>query len=269
MRRNLTRAKLSPMGELEGIRGLLVDLDGTLYVGNEALPGTRDALKRLRGVPIRFVTNTTSKPRRAIAERLDAMGFAIDPGHILTAPRVAAAALMDRGVKRAHFLLRDEVIADMHGIEPVDEGADAVVVGDLGDQFSYERLNAAFRLLLDGATLYALAENRMFRGGDGMCLDVGAFVRALEYGAQCEAVLLGKPAKAFFETAIAVLGLPPAEVASVGDDLEGDVGGGMNAGLTGVLVRTGKFREQELQKLAVRPDLVIDSFADLPALLGC
>lgn len=256
------------MAGLEGIRGLLIDLDGTLYVGDDALPGAKEALDRLEDLPIRFVTNTTSKPRQTIAAHLDSMGFAIDPDFILTAPRVAAASLRKRGIERAHFLLRENVIADMEGIKPVDEGADAVVVGDLGDQFSYERLNAAFRLLLDGASLFALAENRTFRSGDGMCLDVGAFVRALEYGARCKAKLLGKPSRAFFETAIGELGLPPDQVASIGDDLEGDVGGGMNAGLTGVLVRTGKFREDELAKSDIEPDLVIDSFADVPDLMG-
>jgi ribonucleotide monophosphatase NagD (HAD superfamily) len=108
----------------------------------------------------------------------------------------------------------------------------------------------------------------MYRHTDGMRLDVGAFVRALEYATRREAVLLGKPARAFFEVAVEALGLAPHEVASIGDDLEGDVGGGQGAGLKGVLVRTGKFREDELRGSAIRPDVVIDSFADVPALLA-
>jgi HAD superfamily hydrolase (TIGR01458 family) len=219
-------------------------------------------------VPMRFLTNTTSKPLRAITAKLDAMNLGIDASDVFTAPRVAAEVLRSRGVMRAHFLLKDDVIADMEGIRHVDEGAQAVVVGDLGDAFSYERLNRAFRLLLDGAEFYALAENRMFRGADGMRLDVGAFVRALEYAARRKAILLGKPAPAFFETVVAALGLQPGEVASIGDDLEGDVGGGMGAGLKGVLVRTGKFREEDLRASAIEPDAVIDSFADVPRLLG-
>lgn len=258
------------MDELLGVRGLVVDLDGTLYVGAEALVGVPEALEvlRARGVLMRFLTNTTSKPLREIMRRLDAMGLGIDEAEVFTAPRVAAEALRRRGVTRAHFLLRDEVIPDMEGIEPVEVGAQAVIVGDLGNAFSYERLNRAFRLLLGGAEFYALAENRMFRGADGLCLDVGAFVRALEYAARREAVLLGKPAAAFFETVVSALGLEPDEVASVGDDLEGDVGGGMGAGLKGVLVRTGKYREEDLLASATRPDAVIDSFADVPALFA-
>jgi HAD superfamily hydrolase (TIGR01458 family) len=257
------------MESMSGIRGLVVDLDGTLYVGDEALPGAREALGKLRaaGVPMRFLTNTTSKPLRAIMAKLDAMDFGIDGAHVFTAPRVAARVLRGRGVRRAHFLLKDDVIEDMEGIESVEEGAEAVVVGDMAEGFTYERLNRAFRILLDGAEFYALAENRMFRGAHGLCLDVGAFVRALEYGTRREATLLGKPAPAFFEAVVSTLGLEPSGVASIGDDLEGDVGGGMDAGLKGVLVRTGKFREADLQVSGIKPDAVIDSFADAPAAL--
>ncbi len=263
-------ANFSGMDTLRGVRGLVVDLDGTLYVGDEVLPGVKTALDELRAadLPMRFLTNTTSKPLSAIVARLDAMGLAINAEEIFTAPRVAADALRMRGVKRAHFLLKDAVIADMEGIEAVEAGAEAVVIGDMGEALSPERLNRAFRLLLEGADFYALAENRMYRCADGMRLDVGAFVRALEYGSRREATLLGKPAAAFFETAVAALGLEPDEVAAVGDDLEGDVGGGQGAGLRGVLVRTGKFREEDLRASTVKPDAVVDSFADVPAVIG-
>jgi ribonucleotide monophosphatase NagD (HAD superfamily) len=108
----------------------------------------------------------------------------------------------------------------------------------------------------------------MFRGAEGMCLDVGAFVRGLEYASRRKAMLLGKPAREFFEAALAALGLPAEKVASVGDDIEGDIGGGQGAGLRGVLVRTGKFRAEELAASPIKPDAVLASFADLPALLG-
>lgn len=257
------------MDALQGIRGLVVDLDGTLYVGDEVLPGVKTALEALReaGMPMRFLTNTTSKPRSEIVARLDRMELGIAADEIFTAPRVAASILRQRGVKRAHFLLKAPVIADMEGIEPVEAGAEAVVIGDIGDELSPQRLNRAFRLLLDGAAFYALAENRMYRRADGMRLDVGAFVRALEYGSRRQATLLGKPAPAFFKTAVEALELWPEEVASIGDDLEGDVGGGQGAGLRGVLVRTGKFRAEDLRTASIMPDVVIDSFADVPAAL--
>ncbi len=254
------------MDELRGIKGLVVDLDGTLYVGGNVLPGVKGALFALRkgGLPMRFLTNTTSKPREAIFAKLDEMELRIERESILTAPIAAAATLRERGIERAFFLLKNEVLADMEGLEPTETGAQAVVVGDMGDAFSCDQLNRAFRLLLGGAEFYALAENRMYRHADGMCLDVGAFVRALEYSSRREAILLGKPAPAFFETAVAALGFAPGEVASIGDDLEGDVGGGQGAGLKGVLVRTGKFREEDLRAASIKPDLIVNSFADVP-----
>jgi HAD superfamily hydrolase (TIGR01458 family) len=257
------------MDSLRGVKGLLVDLDGTLYIGDEALPGTKEALTALRErqLPMRFLTNTTTRPRDAIVSRLQSMDLDIHSEEILTAPRVAAEVLKQRGIKRAYFLLKSAVLSDLDGIEPVDTDAQAVVIGDMGEDFTYARLNHAFRLLLDGAEFYALAENRMYKRAEGMCLDVGAFVRGLEYASRQPAVLLGKPAPAFFQTALAALNLPAAEVACIGDDLEGDVGGAKAAGLRGVLVRTGKFREEDLATSSIHPNAVIDSFADVPGLL--
>jgi len=260
---------MAGMDTLRGVKGLLVDLDGTLYVGNEAIPGAKEALASLRaaGMPMRFLTNTTTKPRDTIVSRLGAMGLDIAADEIFTSPRVAAEVLRQHGIARAYFLLKPAVLPDLDGIEPVETGAQAVVIGDMGEDFTYARLNHAFRLLLEGAEFYALAENRMYKRAEGMCLDVGAFVRGLEYASRRTAVLLGKPAPAFFHAALDALGLTPAEVASIGDDIEGDVGGGQGAGLRGVLVRTGKFREEDLAASTIRPDAVIDSFADVPAVL--
>jgi HAD superfamily hydrolase (TIGR01458 family) len=259
------------MDTLRGVKGLLADLDGTLYVGDEAIPGAREALASLRtaGVPMRFLTNTTTRSREALVAKLASMGLDIGAEEIFTAPHVAAEVLRQHGITRAYFLLKPAVLPDLDGIESVETGAQAVVIGDMGEEFTYARLNHAFRLLLDGAEFYALAENRMYKRSDGMWLDVGAFVRGLEYASRRTAILLGKPAPAFFQTALAAFGLPPSEVACIGDDLEGDVGGAQSAGLRGVLVRTGKFREEDLVASSIRPDAVLESFADVPkALLG-
>jgi len=251
------------------IRGLLVDLDGTIYQHGKLIEGAVDALDALarRDVAYRFVTNTTSKPASAIVADLDRMGLAIDPASLFTAPRAARAELLDRGWTRCHMLVRDALLEDFEGVESVASGADAVVVGDVGDEFTYERLNVAFRLLLDGAALVTMARNRYYLGPEGLLLDVGPYVAALEYAARCEAILAGKPSPTFFARAFESLGLPPASCAVVGDDLEGDVGGGQSAGARGILVRTGKFREDVLARSSIRPDAVIESVGELVA--GC
>jgi HAD superfamily hydrolase (TIGR01458 family) len=124
-------------------------------------------------------------------------------------------------------------------------------------------LNHAFRLMMDGAELIALQHNRYWRRSDGMALDVGAYAAALEYATRSEAVVVGKPSQEFFAAALAEMELEQAVM--VGDDVEADVGGAMAAGLAGVLVRTGKFRQDALPE--VTPTAVADSIADVPELL--
>jgi phospholysine phosphohistidine inorganic pyrophosphate phosphatase len=251
------------------LRALLVDLEGTVYQDGRLIAGASEALAEAarRGVDHVFVTNTTSRPRSVLARELGEMGLRVEPSRIFTAPRAARAHLVARGLHRAHFLLRPALLEDFDGIEPVDGGADAVVLGDLGEEMSYARLNRAFRLLLEGAELVALARNRYWRSTDGLMLDAGPFVAALEHASGRTATLVGKPSPAFFAEALASLRAAHGEAAVVGDDLESDVGGGQSVGMRGILVRTGKFRPGDLEASSVRPDAVIDSLADLSRLL--
>jgi HAD superfamily hydrolase (TIGR01458 family) len=251
------------------IRALLVDLEGTVYQDGRLIEGAAEALAAAlaRGVPHVFVTNTTSRPRSTVVRELSAMGLATEPAKIFTAPRAARQHLYERGLWRCHFLLRPALLEDFDGIEPVEEGAQAVVLGDLGDGMTYARLNRAFRMLLDGAELVTLARNRYWRGEEGFMLDAGPFAAALEHASGRRATLAGKPAPAFFAAALASLSVAPREAAMIGDDLESDVGGAQAAGIQGVLVRTGKFRPGDLEKSSVRPDAVLASLAELPSLL--
>ena len=163
--------------------------------------------------------------------------------------------------------MNEEVKEDFAALEEVGEGAEAVIVGDLGEDFGYDVLNRAFRQLLDGAELIALQKNRFWRTPDGLSLDVGPFVAALEYASRQEAVVVGKPARPFFAMSLEAAGVAPGEAAMVGDDVESDVGGALEAGLAGVLVRTGKFREDALEASGVQPTRVIDSIAAFPDVL--
>ena len=251
------------------VRALLVDLEGTVYEAGRAVPGVGEALQALsaRGIPHLFVTNTTSRPRSAIARELAGMGVRTSPERILTAPLAARRYLLEHGLTRCHLLVRKAVFEDLAGVEPDDAAPQAVLLGDIGDEFTYERLNRAFRLLLAGAKLVTLARNRYYLAGDGLVLDQGPFVAALECAAGVTATLVGKPSPEFYRAALDLLGLPPSQVAIVGDDVEADVAGGMALGMKGILVRTGKFRQEELARSCVRPDAVIDSLAEIPQLL--
>jgi HAD superfamily hydrolase (TIGR01458 family) len=258
------------MRAAEQIKGLLIDLSGTLYVDEDPIPGAGRALQALQaaGLPVLFVTNTTSRPRRRILERMARLGIAAESDEIFTAPLAAADALREAGHRRCHFLLPEPVLEDFEGFDAVDERPDAVVVGDIGRDFDYARLNRAFQHLEAGAAFYALAANRFFESGGALQLDVGPFVAALEYASGRSAQIMGKPSAAFFYRAAGRLGLQPGEIAVVGDDVESDVGGALAAGLRGVLVKTGKYRPEMAKASEVCPDAVLDSIADLPEWLG-
>jgi HAD superfamily hydrolase (TIGR01458 family) len=251
------------------VRAVLVDLDGVLYVEDEPVEGAVDAIAALReaGLGLRFVTNTTQRSRGHTLDKLDRLGFAAAPDELITPATLAVEHCRARGHERVAMLMADDVKADLAGLAEAEEGVDAVVVGDLGERFDYAVLNRAFRCLLDGAELVALQRNRYWRRADGLSLDVGPFVAALEYAAGVDAVVVGKPAPAFFLLALSQVRAGPEHAAMVGDDVESDVGGAVRAGLSGVLVRTGKFREDAAAAADPPPTAVIDSIADLPALL--
>jgi HAD superfamily hydrolase (TIGR01458 family) len=245
------------------VAGLLVDLDGTLYVGDEPLEGAREAIAKLKagGLELRYVTNTTRKPRREVRVHLVSLGFEVGEAEIFTPARAAAGLI--RG-KSCFPLVDESLLEDLTGITLTREGPDHVLVGDLGEGFNYGRLNAAFRCLMDGAELVALQRNRYWRRDDGLALDAGPFVAALEYASGKTATVVGKPEESFFELALEDLGLSSNQVAMVGDDVEADVAGAQAAGLEGILVRTGKYRAG----FEGKPDLVLESIAALPKALG-
>ncbi len=239
------------------IHGVLIDLEGVLYVGGYPLPGAREALLSLRaaGIPLRFVTNTTRLTRASLVNRLTRMGLEVSLQHLFT-PVVAARQYLIARNLTPHLLVHPDIrgeFADLTGPAP-----GAVLLGDAGPEFTYESLNQCFRLLLDGLPLLAMGSNRYFRNGGGWNLDVGPFMAALEYAAELEAVVLGKPSDDFFQAAVASLDLPPQDVVMVGDDAEMDVCGALAAGLRGVLVRTGKYRHGDEAKVEPRGGRVFD-----------
>lgn len=251
--------------------GLLIDIDGVLHVGSEPIAGAHEALDllRARGVPFRLVTNTTSRSRRRIVERLNRMDFGVPESEVLTPAALALDLCRDRGYERVAVHVADALQEDLAPLGHCDrDDVQAVIVGDLGDEFTYARLNAIFAQLHGGAALIALQRNRVWQSEQGLVLDAGPFVVALEYAIGREALVTGKPSPAFFEAALAQLGVRAEQAAMIGDDLEADVGGALDAGMAGILVRTGKFRPEVLDANDVSPTLVWDSIAQLVDHLG-
>lgn len=250
------------------IRGLLIDLDGTVTQAGALIPGAAAAIAELRerGIPFLFTTNTSRKSRRAVTGSLRDLGLELTEGEVFTAPVAAAGWLERQGLRRVQLLVPDSTREDFAAFEVTEEEPEAVLVGDLGEGFTFERLDRAFRSLCGGAQLVAIQKNRFWLTEKGPTLDAGPFVAALEYAAATEAVLVGKPSPAFFQTAAAGLGVAPEELAVVGDDPESDVRGAREAGLVTVQVRTGK-GDPSLGGAAGEADLSVPSLARLPEAL--
>ncbi len=255
----------------DDVDGLLLDIDGVLAVSWVPIPGAAETVKWLRDemVPFRLITNTTTHSRADLAATLVDAGIHVTPEEIITAVVGTASYLRSHHPGAKAYLLSDEeAVADLEGIELVGDGADVVVVGGACEAFSYENVNRAFRMLMEGASFVAMHRSMYWMTAKGLQLDGGAYIRGLEEATGLEAVVCGKPAPAFFEEAVRMLGLPAERVAMVGDDIVTDVLAAQAMGLTGVLAKTGKFRPSDLERDDGVPDHMIETIADLPELLG-
>ena len=244
------------------LSGILLDLGGVVYVGDQVLPGAVQAIERLRaaGAGIRFLTNTTRKPRADMLCKLRNLGVPAEPNELFM-PATAARDHLAAARLQPHLLVHPALEADFEGLG--GDAGTAVVVGDAGRSFDYRRLNAAFRALLEADAFLALAKNRVFQDADGrLSLDAGPFVAALEFASGRSATVLGKPSAAFFQAAVDSLGCAPEEAVMVGDDVEADVGGAMAIGLSGLLLRQGKYQAGDEDAIDPAPTAVLD---DLPA----
>lgn len=256
------------MGSVDGV---LLDIDGVLTVSWEPIPGAVDAISwlRERQVPFRLITNTTTHPRAELAQTLRAAGFDVRAEEVVTAVVATASYLRSHHPGVGVFVLSDgDPRGDLEGIRLVAlEEAEVIVLGGACEAFSYEAMNGVFRRIMEGAALVGMHRNLYWRTSEGLQLDAGAYIAGLEEATGRHATICGKPQAAFFEEALRLLGVPAERAAMVGDDVVNDVLGAQRAGLTGVLVRTGKFLPSDLEREEGRPDHVLGSVADLPAWL--
>jgi HAD superfamily hydrolase (TIGR01458 family) len=254
------------------IPALLLDIDGVLVVSWKPLPGAVEAMRAIRhaGISVRFLTNTTSRSRSSIGAELRDLGIAVADDELLTAAVATAAHLGAHHPEARCLVLNDGPSDDLDGVTLVGahEHPDVVVIGSAGPSFSWDAVNLAARAVMHGAAFVAMHGSATWRTDAGICVDGGAYVAALERATGRVATMIGKPAPAMFEAALASVGTAATDCVMVGDDLDNDVRAAQGLGVQGVLVRTGKYRDDVLGTAGAPPDSVIDSIADLPAWLG-
>jgi len=253
---------------MKNIEGFLIDLDGVFYIEEQTIPGGVETVTWLRdqNYPIRFLTNTTMYSRASLVAKLARFGIQAEPGEMFSTAVVAAKWLAARDISRVQLLLPDDPQKDFAGFEISDRQPEVVVVGDMGERFNYDILNSAFLAVKGGAQLIALQKGRYWQKEDGLAMDAGAFVAALEYATETEAELIGKPNRAYFDTALKDIGLDPSRVAMIGDSLDADIGGAQAVGMPTILVRTGQYVYDAEKPWPAQPDWTIDSIAELPGL---
>lgn len=250
---------------------LLIDLDGVIYQGDAVIAGAADTINWIntQAVRHRYVTNTTSRTRAKLVQKIDQFGIKVRREEIFTPIVAALQWLNDHQIKNPALFVPDNALADFDGLgQPgatADSGVDAIVVGDLGVEWDYSLMNRAFRFLMHESrpVLIALGMTRYWRASDGLRLDVAPFIKALEYAASCKAVVIGKPSTDFFDLALNSFEEKPEQAIMIGDDIVSDIQGAQKAEIKTILVKTGKYRAQDLRR-DITPDTILDSISGLP-----
>lgn len=230
------------------LQAVLLDISGVLHEDGEALPGAVEAVARLQAssLALRFVTNTSRKTAATVYAELTHMGFELERQQIVTAPAAIRRHLVEQRL-RPYLLIHEQLEPEFAGLDTVEPNA--VVLCDAEHRLDYRHLDDAFQVLQRGAPLLTVGTNRYFHQDGGLHLDVGPFVKALEYAAETQALVLGKPAPDFYHGVLEDIGVTPAEALMVGDDVEADVAAAMAIGMQGALVRSGKYRRGDASRV--------------------
>lgn len=267
------------------IDGIIFDLDGTVYLGEEALPGAVEGIAELRrrGKRLLFVSNKPLEPRGAYAAKLTRLGIPANEDDVITSGYVLGRHLAITAPDlRLYVIGEAALIAELrgHGLMVVGEidqdptrvidptGIDAVVVA-FDRTLDYRKLNTAYQALRRGARFFATNADKTCPMPGGAIPDAGATIAALEHISGREVELLaGKPSALMAAVTLERLGLPPERCLLVGDRLETDIRMGQDAGMQTAVVLTGVTRRENVNELDSPPDFVVENLGELVRLLN-
>jgi HAD superfamily hydrolase (TIGR01458 family) len=250
------------------IKGILTDIDGTLYFKGNPIPGAIETLNKLRqkGLKFIFFTNTDSKSPQTVLKILKDYGFDIIKDEIFTPIIALKEYLSEYPNKKSFFVTTREVEREFQDIRriKVSEIPDFVIIGDFHDNWDVNRLNEAFRYVLKGAKLLGTQGNKYYLDQNGEpVIDTGSFVQMIANAANVDPMIFGKPSKKYFLQALKRIDLNSKEVLVVGDDPESDIQGALNVGIKGILVKTGKGQYYKSNTFQIKPSMIIESYSSL------
>jgi 4-nitrophenyl phosphatase len=253
---------------LQGLEHLIIDMDGVLYRGNEAIAGAGELIAFLRqqGIGFMLATNNATRTPQQFVDKLAGMDVQVYPEEVLTSALATAgylAGIAPQGAK-VHVVgmdgLRTAIVEA--GFCLVDDGADFVAVG-MDFSICYEQLAHAALQIRAGARFIGSNPDLTFPSERGILPGAGSLLAFLEAASGVQPTIVGKPGTAMMEQALALMGADPASTAMLGDRLETDILGAQRAGIHTILVMSGVTDAPRLSTSEVQPDLVFDDVAHL------
>lgn len=244
--------------------GVMFDIDGVLEFQGQAYPGAVELLEFLRnkGVVIRVISNSTLKSRQVCTEKLNRHGFGVTEAEVITASWATARYLKTLTPKSCWVMLKGKGLDEFKEFNMDDESPEYIVLGDFREEFKFENMNKALKLLLQGTKLIVMIPEKVDHSLGGVELTVGAYGRMLEDAARIKATYIGKPSTYMFDIAIDSMGIDRTEVLMVGDRVSTDIIGARQAGMPSVLVKTGEFKPDDLEG-DIQPDFIVETVGDI------
>ncbi|MFQ5918227.1 MAG: HAD-IIA family hydrolase [Candidatus Binatia bacterium] len=248
------------------IEGVIFDLDGVLEFQGKAYPGAVELLDSLRrrGIPIRVLSNSTLKSRRSCTENLNRRGFTVYGHEVITASFATARYLETLNPRSCWVMLKREGLEEFRNFRHDPDNPEYVVLGDFREDFNFQNLNKALRLLGKGAKLIVMITETVDKSLGELELTVGAYGKMLEDAAGIKATYIGKPNHYIFDITLDTMeNSEKNKILMVGDRIETDILGAKKAGLKAALVKTGEFRESDLESPVIVPDYIFDSVREI------